>query len=208
MHWPLAFKKTSDYKTLTHEDGKPVVDEELSTNHEPTWRAMEALVRKGKTKAIGVSNFRIDQLENLLKFAEIKPACNQVEAHPWFPQTALFNFCRDNGIVLIAYSPLGSQEGGLHVVKAKLLEDETITAVAKKLGLQPAQVLIAWGIQRGTVVIPKSSSAARIKQNFEVSELPAEDFKLVDEITLRDPSKLMRFVNFDSVWGVNQFGED
>lgn len=166
MHWPLAFKKTSDYKTLTHEDGKvsksgnifstvcmltylhqrqPVVDEELSTNHEPTWRAMEALVRKGKTKAIGVSNFRIDQLENLLKFAEIKPACNQVEAHPWFPQTALFNFCRDNGIVLIAYSPLGSQEGGLHVVKAKLLEDETITAVAKKLGLQPAQVLIAWG---------------------------------------------------------------
>jgi len=166
MHWPLAFQKSDDYEVLTHADGKvselsgpcivililivsfqPIIHEELTANHEPTWRAMEDLVRRGKAKAIGVSNFRIDQLEALLKIAEIKPVCNQVESHPWFPQTKLLNYCNTNGIVLVAYSPLGSQSGpgALHVVKAKLLEDETIVAIAQRLKLQPAQVVLAWG---------------------------------------------------------------
>ncbi|KAH7413102.1 aldo/keto reductase-like protein [Cadophora sp. MPI-SDFR-AT-0126] len=208
MHWPLAFKRTDDYEVLTHADGKPVIDEELTTNHERTWRAMEDLVRRGKAKAIGVSNFRIDQMEALLKYAEIKPVCNQVEAHPWFPQTQLLDYCNRNGIVLVAYSPLGSQTGpgALHVVKAKLLEDETIVAIARKLKLQPAQVVLAWGVQRGTVVIPKSSSVDRIKRNFQVSELSPEDFSSIEQITVRDPSKLNRFVDFDAVWGVAQFG--
>ncbi|KAG4418762.1 hypothetical protein IFR04_008124 [Cadophora malorum] len=209
MHWPLAFQKSDDYEVLTHADGKPTIHEELTANHEPTWRAMEDLVRRGKAKAIGVSNFRIDQLEALLKIAEIKPVCNQVESHPWFPQTKLLNYCNTNGIVLVAYSPLGSQSGpgALHVVKAKLLEDETIVAIAQRLKLQPAQVVLAWGIQRGTVVIPKSSSVDRINQNFQVSRLSQEDFSSIDQITVRDPSKLNRFVDFDAVWGVTQFGQ-
>ncbi|PVH77482.1 aldo/keto reductase-like protein [Cadophora sp. DSE1049] len=210
MHWPLAFKKTDNYEVQTHADGKPVIDDKLTANHEPTWRAMEDLIRRGKAKAIGVSNFRIDQLEALLKFANIKPVCNQVEAHPWFPQTKMLDYCNKNGIVLVAYSPLGSQTGpgALHVVKAKLLEDETIVAIARRLNLQPAQVVLAWGIQRGTVVIPKSSSINRIQENFQVAELSPDDFLSIDQITVRDPSKLNRFVDFDAVWGVTQFGQD
>lgn len=105
---------------------------------------MEALVRQGKAKAIGVSNFRTDQLERLLSFAEIKPACNQVEAHPWFPQNDLLRFCHKHDIAFVAYSPLGSQPGAMHTVKAKLLDDEDVVAVAKRLSIDPAQVLISW----------------------------------------------------------------
>ena len=132
------------------------MDEELSENHGPTWRAMEELVRSGKTRSIGVSNFTVPQLvtvpqldtvpqlEKLLSFAKIKPICNQVEAHPWFPQFEMLDFCKKNGIAFVAYSPLGSQPGAMHTVKAKLLDDEDVVAVAKKNAIEPAQVLIAW----------------------------------------------------------------
>lgn len=105
---------------------------------------MEALVRSGKTRFIGVSNFTIPQLDKLLTFADITPACNQVEAHPWFPQKDLLQYCKDKGIALVAYSPLGSQPGAMHEVKARLLDDEDVIRIAKKNGVDPAQVLISW----------------------------------------------------------------
>ncbi|OQV05087.1 hypothetical protein CLAIMM_09880 [Cladophialophora immunda] len=231
MHWPLAFKRTEEYYELKGEDGKPIVDHELTENHEPTWRAMEQLVDAGKTRAIGVSNFSIPQLERLLSFARIKPACNQVEAHPWFPQNEMLDFCKRNGIVFVAYSPLGTQPGGMHEIKARLMDDEDVVAVAEKNGVDPAQVLIAWArrlpVQRGTVAIPKSSTPSRIQSNFNgpsvrvsflkppplianktVPELSHEDFQLIDEIIVRDPSKRNRFVNFDPIWGTSQFDYD
>ncbi|KAJ9134253.1 hypothetical protein NKR23_g10260 [Pleurostoma richardsiae] len=190
------------------ESGKPVIDQELSENHEPTWRAMEALVQSGKTRSIGVSNFTIPQLAKLMSFAAIKPACNQVEAHPWFPQNELLDFCKKQGIVFVAYSPLGSQPGAMHEVKARLLDDEDVVAVARRNEIEPAQVLIAWAIQRGTVAIPKSTTPSRIWANYNVPELSKEDFRTIDEICLRDPSKKTRFVNFDEIWGTSQFSED
>jgi diketogulonate reductase-like aldo/keto reductase len=105
---------------------------------------MEQLVRSGKTRAIGVSNFTIPQLEKLLSFADVKPVCNQVEAHPWFPQTELLEYCKGKGIVLVAYSPLGTQPGGWHTRNAILLDDEDVMDVAKLNKVEPAQVLIAW----------------------------------------------------------------
>ncbi|KAM5354821.1 hypothetical protein ACJ41O_001467 [Fusarium nematophilum] len=226
MHWPLAFKRTKDYEVLTGEDGKvrrtkpskplhlirhlfqPVIDQDLSENHELTWRAMEALVRSGKARFIGVSNFTIQQLDKLLALAEVKPACNQVEAHPWFPQTELLEYCKSKEIALVAYSPLGSQPGAMHEVKARLLDDEDVVAVAEKNGCEPAQVLISWAIQRGTVVIPKSTTPSRIKANLNVPELSHHDFKIIDDICVRNPSKKHRFVNFDNLWGTSQFAED
>ncbi|KAM5347489.1 hypothetical protein ACJ41O_010494 [Fusarium nematophilum] len=166
LNLDYAFKRTEDYEVLTGPDGKPVVDEELSANHEPTWRAMEALVRSGKTRSIGVSNFTVAQLTKLLSFAEIRPACNQVEAHPWFPQNNLLEFCKEKGVVFVAYSPLGSQPGAMHAVEARLLDDQDVAAVAEKNGIEPAQVLISWALQRGTVAIPKSACPNRIKSNF------------------------------------------
>jgi len=105
---------------------------------------MEQLVRSGKTRAIGVSNFTIPQLERLLSIAEIKPVCNQVEAHPWLPQNELLEYCRGKGIVLVAYSPLGTQPGGWHTRDAILLDDKDVVEVAKRNRVEPAQVLIAW----------------------------------------------------------------
>ncbi|POR33564.1 Uncharacterized protein TPAR_06252 [Tolypocladium paradoxum] len=208
MHWPMAFKRNDDYEILTGADGKPVIDRELSENHEPTWRAMETLLRQGKTRFIGVSNFSIKQLDKLLSFASIKPACNQVEAHPWFPQNELLAHCKNKGITLVAYSPLGSQPGAMHEVKARVLDDEDVVAVAEKNGIEPAQVLISWAVQRGTAVIPKSSTPGRIKTNYNVTKLSDRDFKSIDEITVRDPSKRHRFVNFDEIWGTSQFSGD
>lgn len=145
---------------------------------------MEALVRSGKTRFIGVSNFTIPQLDELWSFADTKPTCNQVEAHPWFPQEELLQYCQSKGIALVAYSPLGSQPGAMHEVKARLLDDEDIIRVASKNGVDPAQLLISWAgklvptksakhrdtvnfstVQRGTVVIPKSGTPSRIRAN-------------------------------------------
>jgi diketogulonate reductase-like aldo/keto reductase len=125
---------------------KPVIDEELTNNPEPTWRAMEFLVDSGRVRAIGVSNFNASQLERLHSFARIKPACNQVESHPYLPQTELLNFCKQNHIAFAAYSPLGSQSGPsvMHTRTRILMEDETIVAVANELGVHQAQILIAW----------------------------------------------------------------
>ena len=109
---------------------------------------MEALVKSGKAKAIGVSNFSIPQLEKILSYAEIKPSCNQVESHPWFPQKELLAYCKQNGIIFVAYSPLGSQPGGMHTIKARLLDDEDVVAVAKEMSIEPAQVLISWASMR------------------------------------------------------------
>ncbi len=107
---------------------------------------MESLVRLGKTRAIGVSNFNILQLDKLLSVAKILPCCNQVEAHPWFPQKELLDYCKRNDIIFVAYSPLGSQPGpgAMHHIKAKLLEDNDVVTIAKRLSVEPAQVLISW----------------------------------------------------------------
>jgi diketogulonate reductase-like aldo/keto reductase len=90
---------------------------------------MESLVRSGKTRAIGVSNFNISQLEKLCSFADIKPYCNQVEAHPWFPQKELLDYCKKNDIIFVAYSPLGSQSGqkAMYTMTTRLIEDETVS---------------------------------------------------------------------------------
>jgi diketogulonate reductase-like aldo/keto reductase len=98
---------------------QPIVYHDLAENHEPTWRAMEQFVDTGKARAIGVSNFTIPQLERLLSFARIKPVCNQVEPHPWFSQKEMLDFCRRNSIILVAYSPLGTQSGEMHTIKAR-----------------------------------------------------------------------------------------
>lgn len=115
---------------------------------------MEQLVKSGKTRAIGVSNFKIPQLEKLLSIATIKPLCNQVEAHPWFPQNELLDFCKKINILFVAYSPLGTQPGAMHYIKAKLLDDEDVVAVAKKNNVEPAQVLIAWASKSTPLILP------------------------------------------------------
>ncbi|XP_058003058.1 NADPH-dependent aldo-keto reductase, chloroplastic-like isoform X1 [Hevea brasiliensis] len=128
-----------------------------------TWRAMEALFDSGKARAIGVSNFSVKQLEDLLAVARVTPAVNQVKIHPVWQQPRLCEYFKSKGIHLTGYSPLGSSG-------TPILKNPIVTTVAEKLGKTPAQVALRWGLQMGHSVVPKSTNEARIEQNFDVCE--------------------------------------
>jgi methylglyoxal/glyoxal reductase len=140
------------------------------------WRAMVHLLREGKARAIGVSNYTIGDLKEILQDSDVVPAVNQVEFHPFLYQNDLLSFCEKNSIQLEAYSPL---------TRGKRLNNPTVLAVAKKYGNKtPAEVLIRWSLQHNLVVIPKSVHEDRILENSQVFdfELGAEDMKLLDSL--------------------------
>ncbi|KAK7894646.1 hypothetical protein LTR67_005385 [Exophiala xenobiotica] len=197
MHWPIAFKRDEKMETLLHPNGKPVIDEDLSTNHVPTWRAMEALVAAGKVRSIGVSNFSTAHLSALLPHAKQPIAVNQVEAHAWLPNNDLLAFCKKNDILMMAFSPLGGQTPS---IKERLLDDPAVQQVAQSTGLDPGQVLLSWGLQRGTAVIPKSAKTSRIASNFHVQRLSGDDFDAIGSIHERKLIRLLQ--HFEEDWGV------
>jgi diketogulonate reductase-like aldo/keto reductase len=133
-----------------------------------TWRAMERLRADGKARAVGVSNYTVRHLEELLARAKEPPAVNQVELHPFLQQRELLAFCRAHGIVVEAYAPL---------VKAQRLDHPVLRRIAARHGVGPAQVLVRWALQLGVVVLPKSVRPARIRENAAVYgfSLDAED---------------------------------
>lgn len=145
-----------------------------------TWRAMEDLVPKGLVRSIGVCNFTVQSLMDLLSYAVVSPAVVQVEMHAYLTQPELLAFCRSHGLQVVAFSPLGSssyRELGMdRGLGTGALVDPVVTRVAGELGRTPAQVLLRWGLQRGTAVIPKSSSVERVREN-----LGALDFELTEE---------------------------
>ncbi|MGE7594608.1 aldo/keto reductase [Peribacillus frigoritolerans] len=124
-----------------------------------TWRALEKLYKDGKVKSIGVSNFHVHHLENLLANSEVKPVVNQIELHPLLTQVEIRDYCAKHEIKVESWSPLG---------RGNLLEEPTINHIAKKHGKSPAQVLIRWHLQHDLVVIPKSITPSRIKENAQV----------------------------------------
>ena len=144
-----------------------------------TWRAMENAVTEGKVRAIGVSNFTVAHLETLRRTAKSwPPAVNQVEFHPYLAQSELLAYCKKHGIILQAYASLGGQDAGkakLAPLGGPLLEHAAVLSAAANHGVSAAQVLLRWGVQRGTAVIPKSTTPERIAANLEVVrwELPA-----------------------------------
>jgi len=135
-----------------------------------TWAAMELLVEEGLAKNIGISNFNCALTMDLLKYAKTKPAVNQVELHPFLQQPALVKYCQANGIVITAYSPLGSPsyDALFPYTGPNLLEMEEITGIARAHGKTAAQVLLRWNVQRGCVVIPKSTKRERLQQNMDL----------------------------------------
>ncbi|KAI3473190.1 hypothetical protein Pfo_030482 [Paulownia fortunei] len=157
IHWPVRMKKGSV-------GFKP---ENLVASDIPsTWKAMEALYDSGKARAIGVSNFSVKKLGDLLDIARIPPAVNQVECHPSWQQAKLQEFCKSKGVHLSGYSPLGSP--GSLWLKSEVLQHPVLVATAEKLGKTPPQVALRWGLQMGHSVLPKSTNEARIKDNFDV----------------------------------------
>jgi diketogulonate reductase-like aldo/keto reductase len=132
-------------------------------------------VDEGKCKAIGLSDVSLDQVKEIFEAARIKPAVVHVESHPYLPQWDLLDYCRKNGIVLQAFAALG------HGSEPKLVENPVITAIAKRVNKTPAQVLLAWAIQRGTALLTTSTTPNWIKENFEVSALPEEAVREISE---------------------------
>ncbi|HEY4905903.1 MAG TPA: aldo/keto reductase, partial [Candidatus Acidoferrum sp.] len=137
------------------------------------------LVDHGKCRAIGLSDITLDELKPIYESARIKPAVVQVESHPYLPETELLDFCNKNGIVLLAFAPLG------HGMTPGLLEDPVINGIAKRINKTPAQVLLAWAIQRGTALLTTPKSAARAKENFDLSRLPQDAFDEINRIQTR-----------------------
>ncbi|WP_370569979.1 aldo/keto reductase [Sporosarcina sp. resist] len=151
IHWPVAGK------------------------YKEAWRALETLYKEGRVKAIGVSNFQIHHLEDLMKDAEIKPMVNQVEYHPRLTQKELSGFCRKQDIQLEAWSPL---------MAGQLLDNTDLQEIADKYGKSIAQVILRWDLQNGVITIPKSTKEHRIAENATVFdfELTADDMKRIDSL--------------------------
>lgn len=162
-----------------------------------TYKAMEKLVETGKTKAIGVSNFNIRRLKDLLAKTDVVPATNQVEAHPYLTQPELLAFCQEKGIVLEAYSPLGNNQTG----EPRTVDDKLVHEVAKQLDMDPGVVLGSWGVQRGTVVLPKSVTPTRIASNLKVKKIPQAELEQLASL-----ERHKRF-NFPARWGYDIFDE-
>ncbi|TQN64052.1 putative oxidoreductase, partial [Colletotrichum shisoi] len=162
IHWPVSFNKKDDATRFPLHPVTEAVDV-IDVPVEETWKALEALVEKGKIRTIGVSNFTKEKIEALWETAEIKPAVNQIEAHPYLQQPDLLAWSKEKGIVVTAYSPLANNIYNL----PRAVDDPTIAELAKSLGKEPAQLIISWSVQRGTVVLPKSVTPSRIEKNFE-----------------------------------------
>ncbi|MEK4263196.1 aldo/keto reductase [Paenibacillus sp. FSL L8-0499] len=143
--------------------------------YKESWRALETLYKEGRVKAIGVSNFQIHHLEDVLKDAEIKPMVNQVELHPYLNQQALLDFCKEQGIQLEAWSPL---------MQGQLFDQPVLKKIAAKHGKSVAQVIVRWDLQRGIITIPKSTKEHRIIENVDVFDfnLSDEDMTLINSL--------------------------
>ena len=176
IHTPFAFQP-GDNPDPRDQNGNVLYDREVTLLD--TWKALETLVDHGKCRAIGLSDITLDDLKPVYDAARIKPAVVQVEAHPYLPETELLDYCRDKGIVLLAFAPLG------HGMRPGLLEDPVIAAIAARVAKTPAQVLLAWAVQRGTAVLTTPKSAARARENFDISALPNDALDEINRIQTR-----------------------
>lgn len=168
-----------------------------------TWQAMERLLSDGLVKSIGVANFTGPMIIDLITYAKIMPAINQIELHPYNQQNELVNFCKYKTIEVTAYSPLGSPANNKKQENPpRLFDDEKINDLANKYNKTPAQILIRWAIQRGTVAIPKSVTLKNIKNNIDVFDFELSDQEMKEIVTL---NKRHRFVDPSEWWGIPYF---
>ncbi|CAK9437501.1 uncharacterized protein LODBEIA_P18790 [Lodderomyces beijingensis] len=169
IHWPVS---------TNPETNKPYEDWDFVD----TWKELQKIYKQSsKVKAIGVSNFTVKKLQKLLSAngVDVVPAANQVEAHPLLTQPELVEFLKSKNIKLEAYSPLGSTD-------SPLFKNPTIVEIAEKNGVEPAQVLVSWAVQRDTVVLPKSVTESRVISNIKTFTLSKEDFDALNNLSEKD----------------------
>ncbi|KAI5746771.1 hypothetical protein M8J77_007302 [Diaphorina citri] len=184
IHWPFAIK------------GKDVHDTSFEGEHnnvsiEETWRGMEKCVEKGLAKSIGVSNFNSGQIKRILDCAKIKPVNLQIEVHPYLNQRKLIDFCKKHNITVTAYSPLGAP--WTNPDKPLLINDDVLKEIADKYRKSPAQVVLRYLVQSGTIPIPKSNTVKRITENINVFDFTLEqsDVDKIDALDKKQRSCVM-----------------
>jgi diketogulonate reductase-like aldo/keto reductase len=161
---------------------------------------MKELVKNRKTRAIGLSNFSIQELKDVIPHAKGIPiSCNQIEVHPWLPQSELVAFGKEHGILTTCYSLFAGQKKD----GATLLKDEKVVKLAEKNGMDVGQMLQSWAVGRGTVPLGKSSTPARIKSNLDIKKLSDEDAKTIDALAI--PNGEGRTIDFTEAWDVPLF---
>ena len=176
IHTPFAFQP-GDEQDPRDQNGNIIYDKGVTLLD--TWRAMESLVDHGKCRAIGLSDIGLNEFLPIYESARIKPAAVQIEAHPYLPETELLKFCKEKGIVFLAFAPLG------HGMRPGPLDDPVILAIAARVKKTTAQVLLAWAVQRGTAVLTTPKSLARARENFDISFLPEDAFNEINRIQTR-----------------------
>lgn len=176
IHTPFAFKPGDD-QDPRDEKGNVIYDKGVTLLE--TWEAMERLVDQGRCRAIGLSDCGMKDVLRICDSARIKPSVVQVESHPYHPQAELLEVCNDKDIVLLAFAPLG------HGTRPGPLEDSVILEIARRVNQTPAQVLLAWAIQRGTAVLTTPRSPARARENFNISAIPEDAVEQINHIETR-----------------------
>ena len=175
VHTPFAFKP-GDEQDPRDAQGRVIYDTGVTLVE--TWRALERLVDEGHCRSIGLSDITLEKLREIVSAARIKPSVVQVESHPYLPEWELLDFCREHGIVLQAFAAVG------HALEPNLLADPVITAIARRVQKTPAQVVLAWAVQRGTAFLTTSTKPERIRENFDISTLPEDAMREIrDRIT-------------------------
>jgi diketogulonate reductase-like aldo/keto reductase len=172
IHTPFAFRP-GDEQDPRDERGQVIYDRGVTLIE--TWQALERLVDDGRCKAIGLSDVTLEKVQQVVAAARIKPAVVQVESHPYLPEWEPLDFCREHGIVLLAFAALG------HGMAPKVLDDPVITSIAQCVHKTPAQVALAWAVQRGTAFLTTSTKPGYIQQNFEISALPEDAMREMRE---------------------------
>lgn len=189
VHWPIAFKRGIGF-AKTRDEFYTYLDVPLTQ----TWEGMQAVKKAGLTRHIGVSNFNQEKLREVMSIGGQIPEMNQVEMHPYLPQKGLVQFCIENGILMTAYSPLGSPDSRneSHANDPVLLKDPVIEIIAKKHNASMGQILIAWSIARDIAVIPKSVNQGRIKENLKAASIKLDQNDMME---LDDIGVEFRFIN-------------
>ncbi|EUB75275.1 Aldehyde reductase [Pseudomonas sp. GM41(2012)] len=177
IHTPFAFKPGDD-QDPRDEHGRVIYDSGVTLIE--TWRALERLVDEGRCKSIGLSDITLERLQEIVAVARIKPAVVQVESHPYLPEWELLEYCQQHGIIVLAFAPLG------HGMEPNVLEDSVITGIAKRIQKTPAQVALAWSVQRGVAFLTTSATPSHIQENIDISTLPHRAMlEIKEEITTR-----------------------
>jgi diketogulonate reductase-like aldo/keto reductase len=172
IHTPFAFQP-GENQDPRDEKGQVIYDKGVTLIE--TWGALERLVDEGNCGTIGVSDITLEALKEIVAKARIKPAVVQVESHPYLPEWELLEFCKQHGIILLAFAPLG------HSVEPKVLEDPVIKRIAERLQKTPSQVALAWSIQRGAAFLTTSTTRTHMEENFEISTLPESAMQEINE---------------------------